>query len=67
LDKNRSEPSAIRIRSAGHGVAIAPIWMAAAVADSADDETLEADGETISSSAREISPVSLISNPVGSD
>src|SRR5215469_3872006 len=67
LDKNRSEPSATRVRTAGHGVAIAAIWRLAAVADSADDEMLGADGEIKCSSAREISLGSLISNPVGSD
>jgi hypothetical protein len=37
------------------------------MADSADGEAFGADGEITCSSAREISPVSLISNPVGSD
>jgi hypothetical protein len=57
----------MRISNAGHGVAIAATWRAGAVADSADGEALGADGEVKGSSAPEISPVSLISNPVGSD
>src|SRR5215469_18319525 len=45
LDRNRSEPSAMRIRTAGHGVAIAATWRPGAVADSADGDALGGDGE----------------------
>jgi hypothetical protein len=57
----------MRIRIAGRGVAIALSWRPAGIADWADGEVFGADGEIACSSVREISPVSLISNPVGSD
>jgi len=65
-DEHLISPSAPNVSSSAESPTAAGLQIAA-IADSADEAAFRAGGAARCSSEREISLVSLISNPVGSD